>query len=30
MTTIQALTDQEVDKLARDWYHAPHVVTART
>jgi hypothetical protein len=22
MTTIQALTDQEVDKLARDWYHA--------
>jgi hypothetical protein len=22
MTTIQALTDQEVDKLARDWYRA--------
>lgn len=22
MTTIQALTDQEVEKLARDWYHA--------
>lgn len=22
MTTIHSLTDQEVDKLARDWYHA--------
>ncbi len=28
MTTIQALTDQEVDKLARDWYHALDVHVA--